>query len=224
MCQGDSSLKPEDSCNVCPRGVELSMARIHGGKYSIGTNKPFFPEDGEAPERSVSVDSFYIDIHEVSNEDFYAFTRSSRYISDAEKFNSSFVVMSLIEDEETRKQITQAVAGSPWWVPVAGASWKYPQGKGSSINDRMNHPVVHVSWSDAIAYCSWLGKRLPSEIEWEIACRGGLSSRLYPWGNNWKPQGKERANTFQGDFPYGDTCKFSHIGHLYLLCVLCLVC
>lgn len=217
VCHGGLSGDQQNSCPACPIGLELTMARIHGGQYTIGTNKPFFPEDGEAPERPVSVGTFYIDIHEVSNEKFDAFTRATHYTSDAETFNSSFVVISLIENEETRKEITQAVAGSPWWVLVPGSSWKYPQGKGSSIDDRMNHPVVHVSWNDAVAYCSWLGKRLPSEEEWEIACRGGLTSRLYPWGNNWKPRGKERANTFQGDFPHGDTCKFAYRSPCYLL-------
>lgn len=88
-----------------------------------------------------------------------------------------------------------------WWNYVEGACWLHPEGKGSSIKGRENHPVVHIAWEDATAYARWVGKRLPTEAEWEFAARGGLSGNLYTWGNVFRPEGKFMANTFQGRFP-----------------------
>lgn len=104
------------------------------------------------------------------------------------------------------------MAQAPWWLPVKGATWQHPEGPKSNITIRMDHPVIHVSWNDAFSYCSWLDKRLPTEAEWEVACRGGLSDRLFPWGNKLTPNEQFRANIWQGKFPYNNTKEDGYLG------------
>lgn len=195
-----------NTCQVCPN-VQVRMAKIPSGNYTIGTDEPIFESNGEGPAKKVTTESFYLDIYEVSNEDFSKFVKATNYITQAEIFKNSFVIQYLIKSENTLKQVKHNVRDHPWWLLVENASWNKPEGMDSSLEERINHPVVHVSWYDAISYCNWLGKRLPTETEWEIGCRGGLTGRIYPWGNKWNPQGIARANTFQGDFPHLDSCK-----------------
>lgn len=188
-----------------PRSLALTkMVPIPAGVFTMGTDDPQIKQDGEAPARRVTVDAFYMDAYEVSNADFEKFVNSTGYLTEAEKFGDSFVFEGMLS-EPVKAQIHQAVAAAPWWLPVKGADWRHPEGPDSTILHRSNHPVLHVSWNDAVAYCAWAGKRLPTEAEWEYSCRGGLQNRLFPWGNKLQPKGQHYANIWQGEFPVTNT-------------------
>lgn len=180
------------------------MVRIPGGRFLMGSNDHWaYPEDGEGPARPVGVQPFWIDRHAVSNTRFAEFVRATGYVTEAEQFGWSFVFAGLLPADFPP---TQAVAAAPWWRKVDGADWQHPEGPQSSVEDRGDHPVVHVSWHDANAYCGWSGKRLSTEAEWEFAARGGLEGKVFPWGDEREPGGRHRMNVWQGDFPVSNTC------------------
>nr|XP_004651550.1 formylglycine-generating enzyme isoform X2 [Jaculus jaculus] len=188
-----------------PRPFALAkMVPIPAGVFTMGTDDPQIKQDGEAPARRVTVDAFYMDAYEVSNAAFEKFVNSTGYVTEAEKFGDSFVFEGILS-EQVKTDIHQAVAAAPWWLPVKGANWRHPEGPDSTILHRQDHPVLHVSWNDAVAYCAWAGKRLPTEAEWEYSCRGGLQNRLFPWGNKLQPKGQHYANIWQGEFPVTNT-------------------
>ncbi|XP_061779657.1 formylglycine-generating enzyme [Nerophis lumbriciformis] len=190
--------------------IPSKMVLISGGEFLMGTDNPGIPADGEGPQRRVHVDSFYMDIQEVTNRQFQSFVNATGYVTEAEKFGDSFVFEGILS-ETVKSQITQAVAAAPWWLPVNGANWRHPEGSDSDIKDRLDHPVIHVSWADAVTYCTWVSKRLPTEAEWEYACRGNLRDRLYPWGNLLNPKGQHFANLWQGDFPQHNSAEDGYV-------------
>lgn len=180
------------------------MVLIPEGSFTMGTNNPIFVADGEGPERKVTLSKFYMDKYEVSNSEFELFVNATGYVTEAEKFGNSFVMEKYVS-EKVLEKIDQAVAAAPWWVPVDKADWRHPEGPDSSIKDRMDHPVLHASWNDAVAFCKWMEKRLPTEAEWEYACRDGLEGRLFSWGNKENPKDSHYMNIWHGEFPKENT-------------------
>lgn len=183
-----------------------------GGQFRIGSDRPAkFGGDGEGPSRAVQLSPFRIAQFAVTNAQFGAFVRKTGYTTDAERYNWSFVFEGHLSAEHHRSH-RKRPADAPWWVPLPRAYWAQPEGPGSTILSRLSHPVVHVSWNDARAYCRWAGVRLPTEAQWEAAARGGLDDALYPWGNELLQDGKNRCNIWQGQFPKHDLVQDGFAG------------
>ena len=177
------------------------MSLIPGGEFLMGTDDPVgFAADGEGPIRSVRVNPFYIDACAVTNNQFDAFARDTGYKTEAERFGWSFVFHMFV-GIKARRAYRGQVPDARWWWGIDGAYWRRPEGPGSNLKRRWNHPVTHISWNDASAYCEWAGKRLPTEAEWEFAARGGLAQKRYAWGDELTPGGEHRCNIWQGVFP-----------------------
>ena len=189
------------------RAPTLGMARIPAGEFLMGSNA-HYPE--EAPAHRVAVDTFWMDEHTVTNEEFQRFVDAAGYVTLAEKpanpddYPGALPGMLAPSSVMFRKASRRVDLRNPyhWWTYVGGADWRHPRGPGSSLQGLWDHPVVHVAFEDAEAYARWAGKELPSEAEWEFAARGGLDGTEYCWGDELAPGGKPHANFWQGEFPW----------------------
>ncbi len=154
--------------------------------------------DGETPVHQVELAPFSIDATSVTNADFAHFADATGYRTEAETFGYSAVFHLALAAEQD--EVMGPASGTPWWVGVRGADWRHPGGSRSDLDGLDDHPVVHVSWNDAVAYSEWAGRRLPTEAEWEYAARGGLEGARYPWGDELIDD-EWRCNIWQGEFP-----------------------
>lgn len=195
---------------LVPVREDIGMLHVPGGTFAMGSDC-HYPE--EAPVHRVSVDEFWVSSTTVTNQQFSAFVRSTGHLTVAER--------PLDPDDFPGAPPENLIAGSlvfamtpgpvdlhhlsQWWTWVPGASWRHPEGPGSDSEHRLDHPVVHIAFEDAMAYARWEGSELPTEAEWEFAARGGLEGRSFIWGNEAVPDGRFLANFWQGDFPWRNT-------------------
>ncbi|RRN77121.1 formylglycine-generating enzyme family protein [Pseudoxanthomonas sp. SGD-10] len=203
------------------------MVYIPGGTFMMGADNDQASSD-EYPKHLVKVDPFWMDEHEVTNVQFARFVLETGYVTTAERKPDWEELKKQLPPGTPKPDDNMLVPASlvfvppghsvslqnyhEWWRWVAGASWKRPEGPGSGLKGREQYPVVHISWDDAVAYCEWAGKRLPTEAEWEFAARGGLVDNIYPWGNEHVDKGKPKANSWQGKFPNKDTGADGFVG------------
>ncbi|MFD8008834.1 formylglycine-generating enzyme family protein [Streptomyces sp. NPDC058955] len=180
------------------------MVLLPGGTFLMGTDDAEAnPGDGEGPVRTVRLRPFLIDVCAVTNDAFARFVAATGHVTEAERFGWSYVFAGFLPAALRRDAARPP--RTPWWCGVAGATWNRPEGPGSTLEGRGDHPVVHMSWHDAAAYAAWAGKRLPTEAEWEYAARGGLERKRYPWGDELDPGGSYRCNIWRGTFPARNT-------------------
>jgi formylglycine-generating enzyme len=210
-----------------PGPAPAGMAWIPGGEFSMGANDPpdmnmvgMKATTDSRPIHRVYVDGFYMDKNDVTNEEFAKFVAATKYVTVSERKPRA-------EDfpgAPPENLVAGSVVFAPpdhavplnnhlqWWTYIKGADWQHPEGPKSNIKGKEKYPVVHIAYEDAVAYATWAGKRLPTEAEYEFAARGGLSGKPFVWGDEFRPNGKYMANTFQGQFPVKDTDEDGFVG------------
>ncbi|HET6325158.1 MAG TPA: formylglycine-generating enzyme family protein [Planctomycetaceae bacterium] len=221
---------PSNSSSAKPAtSASSGMVWIPGGEFTMGTDSEIGWAE-EKPAHRVRVAPFWIDETDVTNAQFRAFVEATNYVTTAEKPVDVAEILRQSPPGTPPPPPEKLVPGSlvfhptakppkdlrdfsQWWTWTSGANWRHPEGPASSIDGRENHPVVHVSWDDAVAYATWAGKRLPTEAEWEFAARGGLDNKPYVWGDD-TPSDTNiiHANIWQGDFPTKNTGKDGYVG------------
>lgn len=203
--------KPLETPQVSADTISSKMVWIPSGSFQMGTQDPSFPD--ARPLHKVSLKGFWMDEHEVTNAEFEKFVKATHYITVAEReLNPAdfpgVLTENLLPGSGVFSPPDQKVSldnALQWWQYIPGANWRHPTGPTSGINGQQNNPVVHVCYEDIMAYSKWVGKRLPTEAEWEYAAQGGKSIQKYYWGNELRPDGKWMANIYQGDFPVKNT-------------------
>jgi formylglycine-generating enzyme required for sulfatase activity len=212
LSETESAWLPRINDSQPPGPAPDGMIWIPGGQFWMGAQEDQMPD--AKPWHRVYVDGYWMDKTEVTNEQFAKFVKATRYVTVAERKPRQEDFPNAPPDKLVAGSVVFSPPDHPvpldnhfrWWNYVSGANWRHPEGPDSDIKGRMNHPVVHIAYEDAAAYCNWAGKRLPTEAEFEFASRGGLDRKRYVWGDEFMPGGgKHMANTFQGHFPDTNT-------------------
>jgi len=209
-----------------PPQISADMVWISGGEFRMGSDEENAWPD-EKPSHPVRINGFWIDVAEVTNDQFADFVSATAYVTTAERNPTAEELLSNSPEGTPPPSPEALVAGSlvftppnhpvplndvrHWWTWTPGANWRHPEGPDSDLEGRGNHPVVHVSWDDAVAYATWAGKRLPTEAEWEFAARGGLQGKTYVWGNDVCSVTHPQANLWTGSFPYDNTASDGYV-------------
>lgn len=200
---------PTETAGSKVQGRAAQTIAVKGGESFVGTDDPVISGDGEGPARKILLQDFYLEVETVTVRRFAGFVQATGYVTESERFGMSAVFSPLLKDQS---MVTGGVVNTPWWTRIDGASWKQPEGPGSSIEERLDHPVTQVSWNDAVAFATWVGGRLPTEGEWEHAARGGNRRRCFPWGDEEPTDAKTFCNIWQGEFPRHNTLADGYFG------------